>query len=177
VRITEFAINLFQRYAPVASDSMGELKLALGNNYQKILSEMETKENKNKTIEQKADKISKELDELDVHSPEYEKKVIEFEQLHDELESKTVMEKVVSFLEKPMTRLVIMVLFIVASRWIAKKITEKKEDKSLDDEMAEQPNFQQQYYQQPPNWQPFGQGYGYPPQSQNGFGFPPQSRK
>lgn len=152
MRITEFATNLFMRYAPVASESMASLKDELNRGYINILNEMETKDQKNNSIKVKANSIKEQLSGLDEHSPEYANKLKEFEDLHFELEKPTVMERVVTFFEKPYVKLALMVAFIFASRYIAKKLTQKEEEKP--DEIEDLPN---QGFQGQPQ---FG---GYPP--------------
>lgn len=167
MRITEFATNLFSRYAPVASESMAQLKDELNRGYINILNEMETKSQKNNSIKIKANSIKKELDLMDEHTPEYNAKLKEFEELHFELERPTLMERVVTIFEKPYVKLALMVAFIFLSRYIAKKLTQKEEKEQEEiDEVGKQP-----FYGQPQYGYPAPPPYPYAPYGYN----PPQS--
>ncbi|RQO68522.1 hypothetical protein DBR40_19975 [Pedobacter sp. KBW01] len=169
MRVIEFATNLFMRYAPTASESMASLKDELNRGYINILNQMEIKKDKNNEITAKAEGIKKELDGLDVHTPEYANKLKEFQDLHFELEKPTFMERVVTFFEKPYVKLGLMVAFIFASRYIAKKLTQKDEPKIEDIEENPVQNFSghPQYGNYPPVPPQY---WGYSPYGNN----PPQ---
>lgn len=159
MRPTEFLINLFSRYSAVEPSSMASLKQELNTGYINIINQMEAKKTRNAPIEKKLEETAKQLDGLDEHNPQYGEKLLEFEKLQRQIENPTIMERVIAFFEKPYVRLALMIGFILASRWIAKKITEKKDDK---EELEEEAENQQRFYPNPPPhpYQPWG---AYPP--------------
>jgi|GEM_PF-4137268 len=155
MRLPEFLINLFTRYAPVEQVTLSNLKVELSNIYMKNLDVATAKADKAKELEQKLDIVEKEIESLDPHTPEYEKKVIEFETIKMQIEEPTLLEKVISWLDKPIVRMVLMISFVFVSRWIAKKLTEVKEDKK-----EQEPEDEQIYnYPPPPPYYPYGHGY------------------
>lgn len=165
MRIFEFLIRLFTRFAPVDKETISDLSFQLQGYHTTQTQNFKQKMENNEKISQKATAIKEELTKLEAGTPEYEKKVFEFTELHDQLAKPTLMEKALDFLDKPMVKLFLMVAFIFVSRYILKKITGA--DKEEIEEEAEKPNKfanPQPQYQQPQYWQPqpppyYGSGY------------------
>lgn len=170
MRLPEFLINLFTRYAPVEKTTLANLQIEISNIYMKNLNNAEEKTAENAKIEEKLNVLETELKGLDEHTPEYEKKLFEFETLESKLNEPTIFEKIVAFLDKPAVRLFLLISFVFVSRYISKKLTEVKEDKKQDDDFEENEQSHHQnnpppYYQAP--WQPYGYGYVPPHQYQH----------
>lgn len=168
--LPEMILNTFSRLSPANADSIADLKIQLGRVYSNSLNEMATKAQKNNQIDVEQSKLEEILKNTDEHAPEYSDTLLKFEKLEEQRSKLTLMEKTLSFLEKPYVRLAMMIAFIFISRWVTKKITEKKEDKIEEEEFAQngqqfgQPfppyGYQQPYY---PNYNPYG---SHPPQGQ-----------
>lgn len=157
MRLPDFIINLFLRVTPMHKDDLASLKSSFGAWYTTQLDNMENKENKLKKLNAEISDQSKTLDNLDEHSPDYEKELIKFHKLEQQeidLEKPNFLEKSVEFFEKPLVRVCLMAVFSALSWWIMRKITStpKEEEK---EEMEEKPqnynDFQNQnYYNMPP---------------------------
>lgn len=160
--LPEFFIGLLQRVAPVGQDSIASLKVAVIEQYNRNINQSIMKTNKNQKIMAEMDKLANELDGLDPHTPEHAEKLSAFQKLDAQLERPTLVERMLTFFDKPMVKIGLMALFALASWWITKKLTQKKEEKDLDE--VEPNGFQQQqgfYPPQPPYpYQPYGYGYG-----------------
>lgn len=160
MRLPEFLINLFTRYAPVEKETLANLRIELTNLYMNHLNKASEKEQTAKAVEPEILALEKELEGMDEHTPEYEKKLFELEELESKIEDKSILEKAVEWLDKPLVRAILLISFVFVSRFIAKKLTEVKEDKEKDkeQEFEEQQNFNPY---PPAHWQPYG--YGQPP--------------
>jgi hypothetical protein len=164
MRITDFLINLFTKYAPVDSTTISELKVKLNNEYMEKVSKAQSKAKDNEQLENELLELSKQLESLKPDDPNRVKIEFEIDKIEEQIQEPTLIEKTLSFFEKPIVRAALIILFAIISRWIAKKLTQKTEEKPEEEE-----------YPQPeqPSFYPYGQYYPpYPPQQ--GFQQPSQ---
>jgi hypothetical protein len=160
MRITEFATQLFTKFAPVSTETVANLNVQLSNHYTQILSSMEAKNQQNADLTKKAEAQKKLIESLPLGSPEREEEIFRFTELQDQFEKPTFMERAVAFLDKPLVRVALLVSFAFVARYLAKKLTQPVVPKEEEEEL-EQPQYAN-FKQQPQ--------YGYPPQ----YGYVPQ---
>lgn len=152
MRLPEMLVNGLERFIPINKQDLAVLKGELTNKYFDIINSIKMKEDKNAPVQQEIDKIEKEIEGLDPHAPEFEEKLNQIDKLADRLAKKSLLEKTVIFLEKPLVRVGLMIAFLIFSRWLFKKMTEKPKDgEPENDYVFEQP---QQNFQQ--GWNPYG---------------------
>lgn len=169
MRLPEFITTIFTKYAPVSEETLASLKIELTNFYMKNLSTLEEKEKVNKGLQEKAETIELELQNMDEHTPEYEKKLFELEDIQDRIKNPSFLERIVAWFEHPMVRLALMVSCVFISRWVAKKLTEVKQPKEVETEEEQAQGYGQGMpYQYPPHYNPYGYGYMPPPPSSYG---------
>ena len=168
MRITEFATNLFVKFAPVSPQTVSDLNVQLSDYYSKYLTSFKNKEMENQELAEKAKKLNSKI--ADPATPESEKDALLFDmtQTMERMQKTTILENVVNWLDKPIVRVLLLVSFAFVARYLAKKLTTpepEKEDEELEVYPANGGNFkgQQPYYGAPPFYPPYG-GYGYPPQ-------------
>jgi hypothetical protein len=169
MRITEFATQLFIKFAPVSPETVSNLNVQLSNHYSQILSSMETKNQHNADLTKKAEASKKIIDSLPKGSPERDEEIFRFTELQDQFQKPTFMERAVSYLDKPLVRVGLLVSFAFVARYLAKKLTQpvapKEEEEEL--EQPQYPNFKQQpQYGYPPQFYPPQYGAYYPPNQQ-----------
>lgn len=172
MRLPEMLLTTVQRYVPIAKEDLAVLKGELTDKYLNILNSLKMKDEKNAPIEKEIEQIEKEIEDLDPHSPDFGEKLDKIEQLTQKLSKKTIFERVIAFLEKPLVRVLLMIGFLIFSRWLIKKLTEKpKEDEPETDEQQDVPpqffnNGWNPYGNQPPQsggyWVPYGNPNGQP---------------
>ena len=167
MRITEFATQLFIKFAPVSNETVANLNSQLSSYYTLHLNTMSEKIEKNADLAKKAEAQKKVIESLPLGSPEREKEVFRFTELQDQFEKPTLIEKVIAFVDKPLVRVLLLVSFAFVARYLAKKLSspavpEKEEE--LEEPTQYQPNgFKgQPFYNYPPQ-------YAYPPQFGNGY--------
>lgn len=172
MRITEFATQLFTKFAPVSTETVANLNVQLSNHYSQILSSMETKTQQNADLTRKAEASKKIIDSLPLGSPERDEEIFRFTELQDQFAKPTFMEKAVAFLDKPLVRVALLVSFAFVARYLAKKLTQPVVSKEEELEEPEQPQYanfkQQQQYGYPPQFYPPQYGYYPPNQYQQG---------
>lgn len=128
MRAPDFLINLFTRICPIDKNELANLKISLSEWYLSQLEKFNMKNQQNEELAIKLDNKEKELDALPPNTPEYGAKLKEIEEIQFEFEEPTIVEKSISFLEKPMVRVFLMTAFSVLSWWIMKKITSKSKE-------------------------------------------------
>lgn len=158
MRVTDFFLNVFSKYAPLPQEYINTLNVELSESYFNSMHKMKNKLNNNMEIESKIIEKEKEIEPLDPHTPEYSKVLFEIENLTKQLDKPTLIERAISFLEKPYVKLLMIVAFAIATRYIGKWLTAKpKEDEPEEEEQDEQ----EQNNFPPPYYPPYGY---YPPQ-------------
>lgn len=148
MRLPEMLLTTVQRYVPIAKEDLAVLKGELTDKYLNIINSIKMKEEKDAPIKKEIEQIEKEIESLDPHSPDFGDKLDKIDKLTEKLSKKTIFEKAISFLEKPLVRVVLMIGFLIFSRWLIKKLTEKpKEDEPEVDDTVDnsQPFFNQGY--------------------------------
>jgi len=175
MRITEFAINIIHKWGFVSKDSLATLNVQLSEGYMDKLNSQKLKVEKNEMLKEKLNAVEIKLDETDEHSPEYKQHLFEFEKIKRQIDEPTIVEKIIAYLDKPMVRLALVILFAVVSRYIAKKvmgIDKDDEDRESEHESQNQNQNQNQYQQG------FNNGYPPPmPPNYNWYQQPPINRR
>ncbi len=167
MRLPEMLVTTLERYIPINKQDLAVLRGELTDRYLNINNSIKMKNEKNAPVLKEIEEVNQTLDGLDPHSPEYQEKLLKMEILTKKLEEKTLLEKTVGFLEKPIVRVLLMVGFLIFSRWLIKRLTEKPKE-------TEEPENEEIPQQQPPffnqSWNPYGSNGGYwvqnPPPSQ-----------
>lgn len=85
MRITEFATNLFSKFAPISQEAAATLSIELTNKYKELLNNMDNIESKNSEVTAKAEEIKKEINNHKPGTPEYENALFQFTELQDNL--------------------------------------------------------------------------------------------
>lgn len=181
MRIFEFLIRLFTRFAPVDKETISTLSFQLQEWHTNHTQDFKEKMEHNLKIADKAAELKKKLDATEAGTPEYETLLFDFTELAKQRSEPTLTEKALDFLDKPLVKLSLMVIFIFVSRYIMKKLTGADKDDLEEEEIEPNTkgarpaeNFYQQ--QQPQYWQPQPPpfyGHGYQPQYPQQ---PPQGR-